>query len=292
MKDLHGELIEGLRPYLAPEDRDAEPFILDVGFSNVVVRFGGTVVRVARTAQAGSRHASEAAVLRALEGRLPIEVPGPIRLVPAGGDIPHGASIAPRLPGRPMTADDAQHHPTIVTQIAEALGALHGVPTSAFPRDALLDLDPLREIRRLDGETTPWLRERLPRAQRDALEGRWARSSEVLHGRTPVVCHGDAWFGNMLVSSGRLSALLDWEDACVADPVLDLVAQLHLAGGSGPSVITEYVQLRGPIDDLDGRLEGYRLVRETAGLAYLLRNGIEEELADALAKIVAVLDGE
>jgi aminoglycoside phosphotransferase (APT) family kinase protein len=292
MKDLQGELIEGLRPHLAPEDRDAEPFILDVGFSNVVVRFGGTVVRVARTAEAGSRHAREAAVLRALEGRLPIDVPGPVRLVPDGGVIPHGASIGQRLPGRPMRADDAQHHPTIVKQVAEALAALHNIPTSAFPQGALLDLDPIPEVERLDRETTPWLRERLSRAQRDALEGRWARSVEVLHGRNRVVSHGDAWFGNMLATSGRFSALLDWEDACVADPVLDLAAQLHLAGEAGPSVITEYVRLRGPIDDLDGRVEVYRLIREVAGLAYLLRNGIEEELADALVKIVAVIDGE
>jgi aminoglycoside phosphotransferase (APT) family kinase protein len=292
MKDLHGELIDGLRPHLATEDRDAEPFILDVGFSNVVVRFGGTVVRVARTAEAGSKHASEAAVLRALAGRLPIDIPGPIRLVTAGGEIRHGASIAPRLPGRPMRADDAQHHPMIVKQIAEALAALHSVPTSAFPQGALLDLDPIPEVERLVRETTPWLRERLSRAQRDALEGRWARSAEVLHERKRVVSHGDAWLGNMLVTSGRFSALLDWEDACIADPVLDLAAQLHLAGEAGPSVMTEYVRLLGPIDDLDERVEGYRLIREVAGMAYLLRNGIEEELADALAKIGAVLDGE
>jgi aminoglycoside phosphotransferase (APT) family kinase protein len=94
----------------------------------------------------------------------------------------------------------------------------------------------------------------------------------------------------MLVSDGEFSVVVDWEDASIADPALDLAAQRHLEGDASDAVIEEYVRLRGRTADLDRRIEGYRLVREAAGLAYLLRNGITEELDDALAKVVDLLD--
>jgi RNA polymerase sigma factor (sigma-70 family) len=194
------------------------------------------------------------------------------------------------VPGDPMTADAAERDPPVANQIAETLAALHNIGPASFPPGALLRLDPLPELERLERHTWPWLRTRLSDEQLRRLGARWEDCRNVLPGRERVVCHGDAWFGNMLVSGRRLSALLDWEDACVADPALDLAAQWHLDGDAPTRVIGEYIRLRGPLADLDERIEGYRLIREVAGLAYLLRNGIGEELSDALAKIVSLLD--
>ena len=38
----------------------------------------------------------------------------------------------------------------------------------------------------------------------------------------PVVLHGDYWPGNVLWRDGRLVAVIDWEDACLGDPLADL----------------------------------------------------------------------
>jgi aminoglycoside phosphotransferase (APT) family kinase protein len=286
---ISSEMVEALRPHLPRVDRDAEPSIVDVGFSNSVVRFGGSVARVARTSQAAEGHVREARTVQVLSGRLPVEVPGPFRLVPPGPGLPSGAAIAPWLAGDPMTSDAASD-PIVARQIAATLAAIHDAPPADFPDGALLELDPLPEIQRLVRETTPWLRERLSRPDLERLETRWADCRNDLPERERVVCHGDAWFGNMLMSRGRFSALVDWEDACVADPALDLAAQRHLEGDAPDAVIGEYVRLRGRTDELERRIEGYRLVRETAGLAYLLRNGIAEELDDAFSKVVSLLD--
>jgi hypothetical protein len=72
---LPSEMLDSVRPYLELNDRGA-PAVLDVGFSHTVVGFGETVARIARTADAGARHHGEAAVLLALDGRLPIPIPG------------------------------------------------------------------------------------------------------------------------------------------------------------------------------------------------------------------------
>lgn len=37
-----------------------------------------------------------------------------------------------------------------------------------------------------------------------------------------VVLHGDYWPGNVLWKDGRLVAVIDWEDACLGDPLADL----------------------------------------------------------------------
>jgi len=288
-RPIPSETVLTLRPHLPRRDRDAEPSIVDIGFSNTVVRFGGSVARVARTSEAAEGHAREARTVDVLSGLLPVEVPGPVLLVPPEPGLPRGAAIAPWLAGDAMTSDAASD-PIVAGQIAATLVALHDVPASAFPAGALQELDPLPEIERLARETTPWLHERLSRPELERLDARWAECRTALPGRERVVCHGDAWFGNMLVSDGRFSALVDWEDTCVADPALDLAAQRHLDGDAWDAVIEGYIGPRGRTNDLDRRIEGYRLIREAAGLAYLLRNGIADELDDALSKVVSLLD--
>jgi aminoglycoside phosphotransferase (APT) family kinase protein len=111
--------------------------------------------------------------VQVLSGLLPIEVPGPFRLVPPEPGLPSGAAIAPWLAGDPMTSDAASE-PNVARQIAATLAALHDVPAADFPGGALLELDALPEIERLVGETTPWLGERLSRPDLERLDRRWA----------------------------------------------------------------------------------------------------------------------
>jgi aminoglycoside phosphotransferase (APT) family kinase protein len=48
--------------------------------------------------------------------------------------------------------------------------------------------------------------------------------------QTPVLLHGDFWPGNVLWRGGRLAAVIDWEDALVGDPMIDLaITRLELA---------------------------------------------------------------
>ncbi len=50
-----------------------------------------------------------------------------------------------------------------------------------------------------------------------------------LEPRRQVLLHGDFWPGNILWSSGRLVAVIDWEDALVGDPLYDLaISRLDL----------------------------------------------------------------
>jgi aminoglycoside phosphotransferase (APT) family kinase protein len=60
---------------------------------------------------------------------------------------------------------------------------------------------------------------------RDALEGVWPLAPR----NEAVLLHGDYWPGNVLWRDGRLVAVIDWEDACCGDPLMDLaIARLDI----------------------------------------------------------------
>ena len=49
-----------------------------------------------------------------------------------------------------------------------------------------------------------------------------------------MLLHGDFWPGNTLWKDGRLTAILDWEDAATGDPLLDVAnARLELLWALG-----------------------------------------------------------
>ena len=42
------------------------------------------------------------------------------------------------------------------------------------------------------------------------------------HAAARRICHGDLWGGNLLYEDGRLTGVIDWSRAAVADPALDV----------------------------------------------------------------------
>lgn len=61
---------------------------------------------------------------------------------------------------------------------------------------------------------------------RRALSSAWP----IPRRAAPALLHGDYWPGNILWQGERLAAVIDWEDAAIGDPLIDLaVARLDLA---------------------------------------------------------------
>jgi aminoglycoside phosphotransferase (APT) family kinase protein len=70
-----------------------------------------------------------------------------------------------------------------------------------------------------------WL-ERLEDVSADStpelVEGtRWLRANRPQETRL-AICHGDLWPGNLLVERGRVTSVIDWSLATVADPAFDV----------------------------------------------------------------------
>jgi aminoglycoside phosphotransferase (APT) family kinase protein len=62
----------------------------------------------------------------------------------------------------------------------------------------------------------------------------WLTDNQPEPRSTLVLCHGDSWGGNLLVDHGRVTGIVDWTVAVVAEPALEvgfLTAALSLAAG-------------------------------------------------------------
>lgn len=67
-----------------------------------------------------------------------------------------------------------------------------------------------------------------------------------------ALLHGDYWPGNLLWRDGRLQAVIDWEDASLGDPLIDLgIARLELVWMFGPPALPLFTQAYAAHNPLD-----------------------------------------
>ncbi|HET9958911.1 MAG TPA: phosphotransferase [Polyangiaceae bacterium] len=144
-----------------------------------------------------------------------VRVPRPVAL-----DLEAAAVVLEYVPGSPDFVFPANG--ASLSEMADQLAAIHRLPIDALqflPRreqtieQQLSETD--RELDRSLGEATV----------RTALETWWPR-----HDTGPQsLLHGDYWPGNLLWNAGELSAVLDWEEAEIGNPLADLaVTRLDL----------------------------------------------------------------
>jgi aminoglycoside phosphotransferase (APT) family kinase protein len=101
--------------------------------------------------------------------------------------------------------------------------------TTAEMQAALHALDPAPAIAALDGTTITlerWfelLRLRIEAGADGFAEGlRWLVDNRPAERERQVICHGDLWAGNILVEGGKVSGVLDWSVATLAEPAFDI----------------------------------------------------------------------
>jgi aminoglycoside phosphotransferase (APT) family kinase protein len=94
-----------------------------------------------------------------------------------------------------------------------------------------------------------------------------------------VLLHGDFWPENLLWKDGRITAVLDWEDAALGDPHADLAgARLELALAHDEAAAESFTRAyaaRRPLDP--GRLPLWELYVSSAMLHFLGGWGLPPE---------------
>jgi aminoglycoside phosphotransferase (APT) family kinase protein len=242
-------LVHALLAEQFPELDGASARLLGEGWDNSVWAVEEAwAFRFPRRAIAVPLVARELTLLPRLAPLLPVPIPEPRFVGRPSARFPWPFFGAPLLAG--LEPADANLSEGVREERAAELGrflrALHHVEV-----DTELPVDPNR---RAD------MSFRVPRARESLAEVRAAgiwdppgRVEQILEAAsrlapsdTEVVVHGDLHLRHILVSGRRVSAVIDWGDACLGDPSIDLhvVWCLLPAGGR-----TRFVEVYGALGD-------------------------------------------
>lgn len=203
------ELLTTLRHRLGWWPAQAPARVLARGGENTTIAVDGWIVRRNRDRHASTR---EVALLRAVSAASAVSVP-----VPLAHEVDLGALVYRQLPG---TALHRRPGPArAVPGIVEVLRALRRCASElSLPVDASTPLE--WRIEAL--ADLAWIGAGLDDDRRSVVAGALVQPAPAPSPR-PVPQHGDLGAEHLLVDEhGTLTGVLDWTDAAVADPAVDL----------------------------------------------------------------------
>jgi aminoglycoside phosphotransferase (APT) family kinase protein len=231
------------------------------------------VVRAPRRAAASAVLDVERSLLSLLAERLPVPVPRPsgYTTLPEGGQ----AVVYRYLEGHPLDPHRLEPGPGLAAHLGRVLAALHDTPPDLLEDTGLpvYDADEYRRRRMTEVD-----RAAATGAVPTSLLSRWEKSLEqVPQWRfAATLVHGDLSGEHVLVDGGRVSGVVDWDEARVADPADDLA---FVTVGASPealdTVLEAYAQARAEPPDRH-LVARARLAAELA-LARWLLSGVDAD---------------
>jgi aminoglycoside phosphotransferase (APT) family kinase protein len=168
---------------------------------------------------------ADADAARELAGRTRFATPEPIAIGDPGPGYPLPCAVQTWLPGRTATETDPGNSAKFARDLAEFIRGVRAISTRGrtftgtgrggdlHTHDEWTDTCLIRSTGILDVTT---------------LRKLWIALRELPRESADVMNHGDLIPGNVLVTSGRLTGVIDVGGLGPADPALDLVAAWHL----------------------------------------------------------------
>lgn len=199
-----------------------------------------------------------------------------------------GALLTTRVPGV-AAADAAPDLPALADTLAVFLTALHSVPLAEAAEVVAPDPDDAATWLREVGEEYAEARDAVPPDLRPAVEAFLAAAPPAPAHRL-VFCHHDVRDDHVMVdpASGLVTGLIDWGDALLGDPALDLATVL---ADFGPDVYARVLAGYGvPLEaGFEERVHHVARRRMVEDLAYRARTGDRPGAARAEAVLRTLL---
>jgi aminoglycoside phosphotransferase (APT) family kinase protein len=286
--DITQALVRGLLRQQHPDLAHLTLEVVGSGWDNALFRLGDSLaVRLPRRRLAAELVVNEQRWLAELAPTLPLPVPVPVRLGRPGRGYPWSWSIVPWFEGHPMSDGPAVDVGLAAQTLAAFLDALHLPAPPDAPTSAFRGLPLSARSQRVHEHV---------RALEDAVDGsRVLRCWQQLlrtspWSGAPVWIHGDLHPGNVIVTAGRLAAVIDFGDLSAGDPATDLAAAWMLFPSATRAQFRE--ALAGSVRRVDDAMwmrgRGWALA---LNLAWLAQSGGDEQLErETLTAITAVLD--
>lgn len=172
------------------------------------------------------------------------QTPTPYHLDLSGQILPNPYLIIEFIEGEMLLApQDLEQH---IAQLANQLVAIHSIP---------IDLETLNFLPLQTANCAELEREKKQRhepLQESAIRQKLKSLTPLVQTNKNVLSHGDFWPGNSLWQDSKLVAVIDWEDACLGDPLRDLAISrcdmVWIFGIEAMHQFTALYQAQMPID--------------------------------------------
>ena len=235
------------------------------------------------------KQAKEAHVYRLLAADGVAPVPTILRVEPDTSVIGRAFTVMTRLPGAPLSETPVDDLADVYRQLGRLMAAIHTVPQPAFGYVTTHVLDPVSDNTTYMGrQFAKKLREFLelhgdPRLH-DLVQSYVAAHCDLFaRCRTPVLCHNDIHEGNILIEDGKITGLIDVENALAGDPWLDLAkADYYSRRAQLPALLDGYNAVP------DGRLRLYTVYHALELWDWFASTGQPQHL-DSIAADMAAL---
>lgn len=234
------------------------------GSDHVIHRLGDELaVRLPRHCGAIDQARREFEWLPRLAPGLPLRIPAPVAVGQPGLGYPWEWSVSRWLDGEVATADALGESRETAVTLAHFLTALQELPAPGSRKLTLLRRD--RPLVERDEQTRAAIAALADVFDAAALTRLWDEAVRAPGWRRPPVWfHGDFHTGNLLVSGGRVSAVIDFGGLGVGDPACDLTVAFSLMAAETRAVFRETLGVdeptwtRGRGWALAGGLNAYR----------------------------------
>jgi aminoglycoside phosphotransferase (APT) family kinase protein len=224
--DVDEPLVRRLLADQHPDLADLPLTVVANGWDNVIYRLGDDLaVRLPRRAVAAVLVENEQRWLPELAARLPLPIPVPIRTGQSSDEYPWSWSVVPWFDGGLAAVTPPTDQGRTAAALAGFVVALHVEAPAVAPANPFRG-GPLSERDAPVRERTAQLASVV---DGPAILALWEEVSAVRPWRHPPVwLHGDLHGANLLVTDGRLSAVIDFGDITAGDPATDLSVSWQL----------------------------------------------------------------
>ncbi|MBS1707554.1 MAG: phosphotransferase [Armatimonadetes bacterium] len=209
-------------PHLASHDIT----FLGYGWDNDAYLVGNHIFRFPRRQIAVEMVEFEAAILRLLPNTLPLEVPRLEQVGRPSGAYPHSFLVYQMVKG--TSACDLPQAYRLSAQDASTLGQflrqIHAIPATVSDTirgDTMRKGDIPFRLGKIEAAIAALPGDALPAGKDEVLQAARILARATSADKLTLV-HGDLYARHVLVDSRRVTGVIDWGDAHVGDPALDL----------------------------------------------------------------------
>jgi aminoglycoside phosphotransferase (APT) family kinase protein len=235
------------------------------GWDNRTYRLGRDLsVRLPTDASYAPAVLKEHQWLPVLGPQLPLPLPEPVALGRPGEGYPHAWSVNRWLTGETADHRGIEDLGRFAADLAGFLRVLRSLDASGGPAAGAHSFFRGADLATYDEETRRCLSQLETEVETGRALAVWEAALSSHWDRLGVWFHGDVAVGNLLVSGGRLSAVIDFGTCGVGDPSCDLVIAWTFLDTAARSVFHREVALD---EDTWRRARGWALWKALLGMA-------------------------